>query len=155
MTELCCWISRNWACWICCACCICWACKSSSCFFNLSYSWRNEISLSCFSEKYEIKSLDVDLRDLFCEPSPVSFSFLFLVSPNVSSETFRIFFACTSSCSIMNSWIHQFMDHLFQCDWVLSQMLYALLSISTYIFLLTDCIGHELILKWLKKRLFY
>ena len=36
MTELCCWISRNWACWTCCACCICWACRSSSCFFLIS-----------------------------------------------------------------------------------------------------------------------
>ena len=64
--------------------------------FDKSSSWRNEIFLSCFSE---IKSLDVDLRDLFCEPSPVSFSFLFLVSPNVSSEAFRIFCACTDSFS--------------------------------------------------------
>ena len=70
--------------------CINQACKSNSCFLNFSSSWRNEISLSCFSEKYEMQSLDVDLRDLFCEPSP--FSFLFLVSPHVSSETFCMFF---------------------------------------------------------------
>ena len=68
--------------------------------FDKSSSWRSEIFLSCFSEKYEIKSLDVDLRDLFCEPSPVSFSFLFKVS-HVSSEAFRIFCACTSSSSTL------------------------------------------------------
>ena len=37
--------------------------------------------------------------------------------------------------------------HLFQCNWVLSQMLYALLSISTYIFSLTDCINLGVTLK--------
>ena len=160
MTELCCWISRNWACWTCYACCICWACKSSSCFFfNFSSSWRSEISLSCFSEKYEIKSLDVDLRDLFCEPSPASFSFFFLVSSNVSSDVFRIFCARTSSSStldflqllvsVLQHQLHRTAQsnhvvlHLLQCDWVISQMIYPLLSILTYIFslrCLSNCV---------------
>ena len=47
-------------------------------------------------------SLDVDLQDLFCEPSPASFSFLFLVWSNVSSEAFRRFCACTSSSSTLD-----------------------------------------------------
>ena len=128
--------------------CINQACKSSSCFLNFSSSWRNEISLSCFSEKYEMQSLDVDLRDVFCEPSP--FSFLFLVSPHVSSETFCMFFYLHKLLfnfffqlllSVLQYQLHRIAQsnrvvlHLFQCDWVLFRMLYLLLSFLIYIFL--------------------
>ena len=34
-------------------------------FFNFSSSWRHEVSLSCFSEKYEMQSLDVHLGVFF------------------------------------------------------------------------------------------
>ena len=85
MTELCCWISRNWACWICCACSIFKPVNQSLVFFfNFSSSWRNEILLSWLSEKCEIKSLDVNLRDPFLR----TFTCIIFLSFSWSCQTF-------------------------------------------------------------------